>query len=103
MGVCWICGHAGADTADHVFPRAEMTDEQKRTMMFDQRNLRAVHQKPCEICSALSQSRGYGSIRCNPLRGAYSVERVRRIIDKRTGQKLSQGTAVTGEQEGRDF
>jgi hypothetical protein len=103
-GICYICGHAGADTADHVFPRTEMTDAQKRTMMFDQANLKAVHHKPCAICSAMAELRGYGPIRCNPLRGAYSIERVRRLINERTGQCLDEGVAARpGEPEGRDW
>lgn len=101
-GICYICLHAGADTADHVFPRTEMTDEQRRRMMFDKANLKAVHHKACPICSALAEARGFKPIRCNPLRGAYSVERVQRIINERTGQALGQAVRAD-EPEGREF
>ena len=101
-GICHICGHAGADTADHLFPRTEMTDEQKRTMMFDPANLKAVHHKQCEVCSARALVRGHGPIRCNPLRGAYSIDRVRRIINERTGQSLGESLHPGGP-EGREW
>lgn len=101
-GICYICWHPGADTADHVFPRTEMTDEQKRTMMFDPNNLKAVHHAPCSICSALAETHGYKPIRCNPLRGAYSVDRVRRIINERTGQALGEAPQSAGP-EGREW
>ena len=102
--ICHICGHPGADTADHLFPVAEMNDEQFKRLMMDPANLKAAHHKPCEICSALSEARGNGPIRCNPLRGALSLERVRRIINKRTGQHLDEGTARPGpSSEGREW
>lgn len=102
MGICHICGHTGADSADHLFPVAEMTDEQKRTMIYDAANLKAVHHKPCRVCSDLAARLGFKPIRCNPLRGAYSVERVRRIINQRTGQQLGEQARLS-EAEGREF
>ncbi|GAA1549862.1 hypothetical protein GCM10009804_03050 [Kribbella hippodromi] len=38
LGVCWLCGHGGADTADHVIPVAQRPD-----LEYDVRNLRAAH------------------------------------------------------------
>jgi len=35
-GVCWLCGYPGADTADHVVPRAHGGSD-------DPSNLRAAH------------------------------------------------------------
>jgi 5-methylcytosine-specific restriction protein A len=35
-GVCWVCGQAGADTVDHVVPRARGGDSSEA-------NLRAAH------------------------------------------------------------
>jgi hypothetical protein len=102
--ICHICGHSGADTADHLFPVAEMNDEQFKKLMMDPANLKAAHHKACEICSALAADRGFGPIRCNPLRGALSLDRVRRIINKRTGQHLDEGTvSQPSEPEGREF
>lgn len=38
--VCWLCGRAGADSADHVIPRAKGgTDVDE--------NLRPAHARPC--------------------------------------------------------
>lgn len=37
-GVCWLCGQAGADTADHVVPVAERPD-----LAYSLANLKAAH------------------------------------------------------------
>lgn len=37
-GICWRCGHPGADTAGHVLPRKTHPE-----LMFDPDNLRAEH------------------------------------------------------------
>lgn len=37
-GICWLCGHPGADTADHVIPV-----EQRPDLRHDATNLRAAH------------------------------------------------------------
>lgn len=69
--VCHLCGHGGADSADHVIPRSE--DPEKT---YDAANLRPVHHKPCPACG----------IRCNMVRGSLSVSaaigKIRRIQQK---------------------
>ena len=36
--ICWLCGHPGADTADHVIPL-----EQRPDLAWDIRNLKPAH------------------------------------------------------------
>lgn len=38
--VCWLCGKAGADTADHITPRSQCGTD-------DPDNLRPAHLSPC--------------------------------------------------------
>lgn len=52
---CHLCHHAGADSGDHVKPRADRPD-----LMFVVENGRPVHHKPCPTCG----------IRCNIRRKA---------------------------------
>ena len=52
--VCWLCGHVGADQADHVLPRALGGPSTPA-------NLRPAHgSAPCSTCG----------VRCNQVRGA---------------------------------
>lgn len=51
--VCWICGHDGADSADHITPLALGGDP------LDPDNLAPAHHQPCPICGK----------RCNTARG----------------------------------
>lgn len=37
-GICWLCGHIGADTADHVIPVIQRPD-----LQFDTTNMKAAH------------------------------------------------------------
>lgn len=37
-GICWLCNHPGADTADHVIPVAQRPD-----LQFDPHNMKAAH------------------------------------------------------------
>ncbi|KAB1933436.1 HNH endonuclease [Micromonospora sp. ALFpr18c] len=52
-GVCWLCGHEGADQADHVTPTSQGGDS---SML----NLRPAHgTRPCPTCGRrCNQSRG---------------------------------------------
>jgi hypothetical protein len=78
LGQCWICGHFGAKTVDHLVPQTDGGD------VWDMGNVKAAHgsgRKPngCLVCSAAMKRPVY----CQTLRGAYSVERARRIIAER--------------------
>lgn len=89
-----MCHHYGSDSADHIIPRTE-----DPTRALDTSNLKAVHHKPCPTCSQAAGS----PIRCNLLRGAMSVERARRIIEKRTGLDLGADKPDKPAVEGREF
>lgn len=52
--VCWVCGHDGSDSADHITPLALGGDP------LDPGNLAPAHHKPCPTCGR----------RCNAARGA---------------------------------
>ncbi len=52
--VCWICGHDGSDSVDHVTPLAIGGDP------LDPDNLAPAHHRPCPVCGK----------RCNTARGA---------------------------------
>lgn len=49
-GICWICGQPGADTADHVIPRAQGGPD---TMD----NLRAAHHNVPPYCNRVKGNR----------------------------------------------
>lgn len=42
---CHLCHHAGADSADHLQPRATRPD-----LMYDVDNGRPVHHRRCPVC-----------------------------------------------------
>lgn len=75
---CWICGHGGASTADHVVP---YTEDDNRAL--DLSNLRPAHgnPRPCATCSSAAGKPVY----CNEIKGMGSVERARRKIREMTG------------------
>jgi predicted kinase len=50
---CWICGHGGADSADHVTPLVDGGDA------LDPDNLAPAHYRPCPTCGR----------RCNTAKG----------------------------------
>lgn len=52
--VCWICGHQGADSVDHLHPLA------RGGSALDPSNLAPAHHNPCPTCGR----------RCNASRGA---------------------------------
>jgi hypothetical protein len=84
-GICWICGHAGANEADHVIPVTERPD-----LSLDASNLKAAHgwPFPCPVCTPAALARGGKPVYCNELKGGMSVERARRLIQDRTGLGL---------------
>ncbi len=55
--VCWICGHAGADSVDHLEPLSRDGDP------LDLDNLAPAHHQPCPTCRR----------RCNASRGVASA------------------------------
>lgn len=50
--LCWLCGHGGATSADHVLPRSRGGSDAIE-------NLRPAHHDPCPTCAR----------RCNAQRG----------------------------------
>lgn len=85
FGVCWICGHPGSKSADHVISVTERPD-----LAMEFTNLKAAHSYPggCDTCSASSLARGGKRIHCNEIKQGMSVERARRVIESRTGLSL---------------
>lgn len=45
-GICWLCGHEGADTADHIIPF-----EQRPDLAWSEPNLKAAHGERRTIAS----------------------------------------------------
>lgn len=62
---CHLCGHDGADSADHLVPRVQAPE---RT--FDITNLRPAHHRPCPTCR----------IRCNGARGVRALAPTRPAV-----------------------
>ncbi|MDQ3344259.1 MAG: HNH endonuclease, partial [Actinomycetota bacterium] len=54
--ICWLCGHDGADSVDHVIALAN------GGAPLDPNNLRPAHHLPCTTCA----------IRCNRAKGSGS-------------------------------
>lgn len=75
---CHLCGHGGANSADHLEPVTEAPERE-----LDLSNLRPAHGYPkgCPVCSQAAGKPIY----CNERRGAYSVERFRRRLQEDTG------------------
>ncbi|HEY1700787.1 MAG TPA: hypothetical protein VGG75_13825 [Trebonia sp.] len=90
-GLCWICGHTGAASADHVIPVTERPD-----LDLAAANLKAAHGYlktgggECPACSAAASVKAGKDVKvfCNELKGGLSVERARKIIETRTGLAL---------------
>lgn len=49
-GICYLCGHPGANIADHVIPLAEGGAD-------DENNLRAAHASPCHEAKTEAEKR----------------------------------------------
>lgn len=92
-GICHICTHAGATTADHLISVTERPD-----LALTHTNLKAAHAYPhaCPVCSEAAERRGGKPVYCNEIKQGYSLERARRLIEERTGLSLA---AVTGAPE----
>lgn len=93
-GICWICHHAAAKSADHIIPDTEGGSSRPD-------NLKAVHSvgSPCPECSRAAGKPIY----CNEIRSFGSVERARRRISDRTGLTLDGPRAAESEPEGREW
>lgn len=62
--VCWICGHSGARTADHVIPRATCFRQGLLHLLDDPANMRPAHgsRNRCPTCGRhCNQDRGTGA------------------------------------------
>lgn len=79
---CWICGHGGSGTVDHVESLTERPD-----LAYELSNLRPAHgyHSPCPSCSSSAGNPVY----CNEIKQGYSVERARRRIEEKTGRPLT--------------
>jgi hypothetical protein len=95
-GKCGICGHWAAHSADHIVP---VTEDPGRE--WDTTNLVAAHAWPkaCPDCSIAAGKPIY----CNSIKGMGSMERVRRLLEKRTGLTLPVGEQAPYRPEGRDL
>jgi hypothetical protein len=86
-GLCWICGHWGSYSADHIIPVTE--DPSKE---WDLSNAKAAHAWPrgCTDCTYAARQLNPDAkpVYCNSIKGGYSVERARRIISERTGLRI---------------
>lgn len=58
--ICWVCGHPGADSADHIEPLADIVTRGGDPL--DPGNGAPAHHSPCATCGR----------RCNPARGRAS-------------------------------
>jgi hypothetical protein len=94
-GLCHLCLHFGAKTADHVIPITEAPEK-----ALERKNIKSAHgyPHPCDVCSAAAGKPIY----CNEIRGAYSIERARRRISELTGLKIGEDAPAQGP-EGRPW
>ena len=88
FGICHICGHGGATSADHVIPVTERPD---LAMVLS--NIKAAHAwpHPCPTCTPAAVARGGKPVYCNEVKQGWSLDRARRIIEERTGLTLGFG------------
>jgi hypothetical protein len=52
---CHLCGHEGAESADHLVPRSD--PDRGRALMYVVGNGRPAHHKPCPVCGVRCQLR----------------------------------------------
>jgi 5-methylcytosine-specific restriction endonuclease McrA len=59
---CWLCGHDGSDSVDHVIARALCIAAGRHDLLNDIANLRPAHQRPCPTCGQqCNRQRGTGT------------------------------------------
>jgi hypothetical protein len=63
--ICWLCGHDGSDSADHVIARAVCIAMGRFDLLNAKANLRPAHHRPCPTCG----------LRCNRKRGTGTPRR----------------------------
>lgn len=89
FGKCWICGHYGARSGDHVQPVS--VDD---TRFWDLKNVRAAHGYPygCTDCTYAAKQLGRDPrpVYCNEIRQDDPVEKGRKRIEARTGLQLQE-------------
>lgn len=102
FGKCWICGHYGARSADHVVPCSE--DE---AQFWKMDNVRAAHGYPhgCTDCTIAAQQLGVDTrpVYCNEIRQDDPIDKGRKRIERRTGLTLPAGMQAPSGPEGRDW
>jgi hypothetical protein len=87
-GLCFACGHFGADGIDHdPVPLSECASHVPPINPMDQRNLKVIHSsyKPCVTCRDAAAVLGNKAGACNSLKGNGSTARFRQICADRTG------------------
>jgi 5-methylcytosine-specific restriction endonuclease McrA len=61
---CWLCGHDGSDSVDHVIARAICLATGQLSLLNDIANLRPAHHRPCPECGQrCNRKRGMGTPR----------------------------------------
>lgn len=62
--VCWLCGHTGADTVDHVIPLRVLRETGRMDLANDPGNLRPAHLS----CNSRRQDKAPDLARTSPSR-----------------------------------